>query len=112
MKRAGWKRLSSPGDKLAARWVFTNGWEVRHCGHPTAIWPYFVVAKGHEGRIVSDRSGRGFGTLVKAFEAVEAVVEGRRELFDDGPTKHGYRMVIADPQDLPAWLRNVIEQRA
>ncbi len=43
-KRAGWTRLSPPGDKCTARWRHVSGWTVVHCGHPTALWPYLAIS--------------------------------------------------------------------
>lgn len=52
---------------------------MRHCGHPTALWPYF----GHKGAVEPEDKnqfllhggwglGRAFQTLKMAQEAVEA----------------------------------------
>lgn len=43
MKRLGWTRLSTPGDKLRSMWRHESGILVRHCGHPTAIRPYYLI---------------------------------------------------------------------
>jgi hypothetical protein len=37
----GWIRTDpKPWGELAARWAGPDGWELRHCGHPTAHWPW------------------------------------------------------------------------
>lgn len=107
----GWRRRSAPGDKCSAHWEHESGWQVRHCGHMTAIWPYFAVDPAHPDRVTSDQSGRGFQTLQRAFAAIDAVLSGQLAVFDDGPTKHGHRQVIADPHDLPPWLAQVLMDR-
>lgn len=39
--REGWTRLGTEG-KLGAVYVHeASGWRIRHCGHPTANWPYY-----------------------------------------------------------------------
>jgi hypothetical protein len=71
--RAGWERLSRPGDKCSGHWLHVSGWEVRHCGHPTANWPYYATSPG--GQVLADTTGRGFRLLADAFAAVEARLE-------------------------------------
>jgi len=88
-RRPGWERLSRPGAKLDARWRHTaSGWEVRHCGHPTANWPYFGVDPAHPGAATVTHNGRGFRNLATAFDQVEAVLRGDLVATDDrcGPT--------------------------
>lgn len=74
--RPGWSRLSRPGDKCRAYWEHTSGWIVRHCGHPTANWPYYAVDPAEPARTVVTHNGQGFRTLLDAFEAVEDVLAG------------------------------------
>lgn len=69
-RRFGWRRLSAPGDKCSACWEHVSGVRVRHCGHPTANWPYYIDLGA--GRVEVDKTGRGFRLLVDAMEAVEA----------------------------------------
>lgn len=71
----GWVRNSAPGDKLSARWSYEpHGWQVRHCGHPTANWPYCAVSP--QGRPVFSFNGLGFKDLKSAKLAVEGIVAG------------------------------------
>lgn len=75
--RPGWTRLSPPGNKCAARWRHeASGWEVRHCGHPTANYPYHAADPEHPGRVVVTHNGKGFRKLVNAWAAVEGVLSG------------------------------------
>lgn len=69
-----WERLSAAGDKCSGHWRHASGWEVRHCGHPTANWPYYAVDM--EGRMVLASNGRGFRTLDEAQAEVERRVGG------------------------------------
>ncbi len=109
MKRQGWTRLSAPGNKLEARWRHdASGWEVWHCGHPTASWPYAAADPEHPGSLTATHTGRGFRTLTIAFDQIEAVLRGDLVTVEDGPCKHGYRRIICKPGELPSWLR---EQR-
>lgn len=76
-RREGWTRLSAPGHKLSACWRHdASGWEVRHCGHPTANWPYYAVDPAHQERATVTSSGHGFGSLLIACETVEAILRG------------------------------------
>lgn len=84
--RAGWTRLSPPGRKLIARWRHdASGWQLRHCGHQTAIWPYFAEDPNrvHPDDHVVTPSGRGFATLKAGMSAIEDLVAGRAELSDE-----------------------------
>lgn len=37
----GWTRVDPrPWRKTTARWLHVDGWEIQHCGHPTALWPW------------------------------------------------------------------------
>lgn len=60
-------------------WEHWSGWTVRHCGHPTANWPYVAVAP--EGRQVVAPSGRGFQTRNLAQEAAE--IENAKSMIRD-----------------------------
>jgi hypothetical protein len=50
MARLGWaKHARGSGYGSAAwrsSWVYRSltGWELSHCGHPTALWPYLLVS--------------------------------------------------------------------
>ena len=79
-KRAGWTRLSAPGDKCRARWVHNaSRWIVMHCGHPTANWPYYLAGDpvlAHGAELVVSFNGLGFQTLEAAMSVVERIVAG------------------------------------
>ena len=63
-------------------WRHVSGWEVFHCGHPTANWPYYGVPPGkgamcpQSEMLLSGGIGRGcaFRLLALAQDAVEQVV--------------------------------------
>lgn len=63
-KRDGWSK-TRPGE-----WVHVSGWCVRHCGHPTALWPYYGIPAGG-GPMELSPSGYAFSTLNEAQEAME-----------------------------------------
>lgn len=55
-----------------------TGWEIHHCGHPTANWPWYAIAPGDaETGYVADH-GRGWRTLDQAHEHVEDLIDGKR----------------------------------
>lgn len=73
----GWIRLSTPGRKLDARYKHVaSGWVVRHCGHPTANFPYFAVDPAHPLDCTVTHNGRGWVLLTAAFEAIDRVLRG------------------------------------
>lgn len=80
---AGWERLSRPSLK-AARWRHPSGWEIHHCGHQTALWPYSLVDPAHPEAITTAPNGRGYRLLAEAFDAVSALLAGAAETFAVG----------------------------
>ena len=57
--RPGWQQL---GSGVAGKWLHhSSGWIVRHCGHPTALWPYYCVSP--TGLQLLAENGHGFRTL-------------------------------------------------
>lgn len=68
--RAGWTRLSPRGAMTCCgHFRHTSGWEILHCGHPTANWPYYLVAP--DGRKYVAPHGHGFRLLADAMQMVE-----------------------------------------
>jgi len=68
--RPGWEDLSLRPGKTAIHRRHVSGWEVVHCGHPTAIWSYQVLSPPGVERAPS---GQTFRTLAEAMSAVEGV---------------------------------------
>ena len=58
-----WKRIpGAAGGTCGAQWHHPSGWYVQHCGHPTALRPYYCV--NPDGRSVLDpATGRAFRHL-------------------------------------------------
>lgn len=56
-----------------------GGWLIRHCGHPTANWPYYLEHPDRTEVIVS-WNGRGFKTVAVAKSAVSGILEGSIEV--------------------------------
>ncbi len=83
-----WERLSTPGDKCRAHWRHRSGWEIRHCGHPTANWPYYAIDPAYPDRTTVTHNGKGFRTLRAAQAAVEAILAGTATATNDrcGPS--------------------------
>jgi hypothetical protein len=68
-------------------WQHTSGWQVHHCGHPTANWPYYGLPPGVSPRGVGRDQmlltggfglGIAFPTLVQAQQAVEELLRNER----------------------------------
>lgn len=75
--RPGWIRLSTPGKKLDACYRHVaSGWLVKHCGHPTANWPYYAVDPAHPHDITMTHNGLGWRRADLAFDAIERVLRG------------------------------------
>ena len=66
-QRKGWQRIRGG---TAGVWRHESGWQVHHCGHPTALWPYYGVPPGG-GPMLLAANGHGFSRLVLAQEACE-----------------------------------------
>lgn len=65
-----WRKLQ--GDSKTKGAVYEHpysGWQIHHCGHPTALWPYYLTEPGRPGIVVS-HNGRGFRDLDAAKTAV------------------------------------------
>jgi hypothetical protein len=75
-----WRRLSRAGDKCGTHWRHVSGWELRHCGHPTAIWPYYLVDPARPDFLTVSFNGRGFKSLAIAQDLIESIVAGRIEV--------------------------------
>lgn len=84
--RAGWSRLSPEGAPTChGRFRHdVSGWEVRHCGHQTALWPYVVYGPTLGDRGVVSYDGRGFKTLVVAMDVAERCAAGELKVVDRG----------------------------
>jgi hypothetical protein len=75
--KAKWTRS---GAVHAGYWHLDIGGWVHHCGHPTALWPYYGETR--HGRSIVAPSGRGFRLLLDAQIAVfcESLKDIRTEL--------------------------------
>lgn len=85
MARVGWTR-NDARSKTAAVYTHTSGWRVVHCGHPTALWPYYLLSP--EGLELVASNGHGFRLLVDAQVAVERFLNGERIRFVDITGRH------------------------
>ena len=101
MKREGWRRLSAPGDKCSTNWVHNaSGWEIQHCGHPTANWPYYALDPSYPGTATVTHNGLGFRTLRQAMEAIEHVLAGRWRATNENCFP-SVRRIISPEQERP-----------
>jgi hypothetical protein len=39
----GWSRFDGSKSKVYAKWAHRTGWELHHCGHPTANYPWLMI---------------------------------------------------------------------
>ncbi len=71
-----WVRLSAVGCKTRQHWRHESGWEIRHCGHPTAHWPYYLIDPAHPDDMTMTHNGKGVRHLDTAKTAVVRIVAG------------------------------------
>lgn len=67
-----WEKTLGPSghQTCGAQYLHTpSGWVVRHCGHPTANFPYYIETP--RGRHIYAPNGRGFQLLKDAKQRVE-----------------------------------------
>ena len=57
------------------------GWLVRHCGHPTANWPYYIVEESTGVAWVS-HNGRGFNDVRSAKWSAEKLYEKHPQAYE------------------------------
>lgn len=76
MKRSGW---TSHGKGKVGRFdEHVSGWRVLHCGHPTALWPWY--AESPDGKMVVSESGYAWRKLETAREHIEQALAGARAI--------------------------------
>lgn len=64
-------RLMTPAHWVAGVWLHVpSGWEIHHCGYPTANFPYYIVTAAGE-KILNPLNGKGFQRLSLARQYVE-----------------------------------------
>jgi hypothetical protein len=73
-QRKGWTKYGGAMG-VGGVWKHESGWIVKHCGHPTALWPYYAVSP--KGTMLIHVK-RAFGKLVYAQEAVEGRLRGEQ----------------------------------
>ena len=80
----GWERVDPrPWTKTAARWKHPSGWELHHCGHPTANYPWALYAPDglmvRTGALHGDPgAGTAWRTLADAQAFVAEALSGAR----------------------------------
>lgn len=95
MKRVGWIRLSIPGDKCGTHWRHVaSGWEVMHCGHPTANWPYRLVDPSRPRHCTVSVDGHGFRRLDIAMDVVERVLRSELVVTTERCERHVARVLV------------------
>ena len=83
MKRHGWTRISPKPGTCWTHWAHQDsGWQFRHCGHPTANWPYYFIDPASL-RTVMSFNGLGFKSVEVCMNVIEGVISGTFKLTDD-----------------------------
>lgn len=78
--RTEWIRTPGPtGQTIGATWRHRHAarWSIQHCGHPTALWPYYITDP--DGRPHIDPvTGRAFRNLATAKARLLDLVAGQQ----------------------------------
>lgn len=63
-QRAGWSQTQPNLPRTSALYEHDSGWIIVHCGHPTALRPYYAISPA--GDEVFDDDGGGWRTVKAA----------------------------------------------
>lgn len=100
-----WERLSlASHGKVHQRWLHRpSGWQLHHCGHPTALWPWQARDPARPDDFVISKMG--FPNLAAGASSVELLLEGAAKL---GPWLWSpmYRCHVAHIEGVPEALRS------
>lgn len=103
MSRKGWREPGPEWSAIArgkfSHWRHSSGWQVIHCGHPTAVWPFELRAPADSplaGRSVISFNGLGFETLHTAVNVVERIVAGELVVTTDRCVDGAVARVLVD----------------
>ena len=78
-----WTKQPNPiGGNCGASWYHISGWIIQHCGHPTALWPYYLVQP--DGGSVVSFNGRGFKSVAAAQSVVAGILGGFFQVTTEG----------------------------
>jgi hypothetical protein len=69
-----WRRLDSGRGKIGSCYWHSAGYTIKHCGHPTALWPYQLL--NEDGETLLAQNLRAFRTLDDAAAEVDRVLAG------------------------------------
>lgn len=65
---------------------------MRHCGHPTANWPYYLIEPSTRLTVVT-HNGLGFRTMMVAMDAVASILAGASKPTTEGCERRLMRVV-------------------
>ena len=71
------RRSNFPADVTIRRG--RTSYTVKHCGHPTALWPYSIIR--HDGQLIVSPCGLGFQTKLKAVAAALLISSKRMPIY-------------------------------
>ena len=74
MTRPGWSVVAPGRRGKGATLRHDSGWQVQHCGHPTATHPYCLLSP--DGALTFSHNGMGFSRSSVAVAGVEALAAG------------------------------------
>lgn len=83
----GWTRRAGDGRYGSANYQHRDGWNVNHCGHPTALWPWLlidpdgdIVLMGARGPWRNPTYGTAWTSVEDAINYVAEIGLTRRQL--------------------------------
>lgn len=87
-----WRKLPDSHSKLnhkGGTYEHLTGWQIEHCGHPTALFPYYLITPNGEHPIIGCNC-RAFRNLDAAKAAVAYILCGLSRVVTD---EHGHGVV-------------------
>lgn len=93
------------GGTCAARWTHAaTGFEIIHCGHPTALRPYYAIRPNGQPITHPDGVIRTWQAIVDAKQTVEKIATQPRQ-------QPRQKQLVPGFSQLPKWLRDELRAR-
>lgn len=92
--RPGWRRTDDTGQKCSAVWEHPTGWRLEHCGHPTALHPWLLIAP--DGRVHKSGAVSGDPDLGRAWDRLDEAMDYAASQIQQGHTRTADTPDLAD----------------
>lgn len=94
MAALGWVKEQRPASWGSAAWrsswvyIHREGWQLSHCGHPTALWPYLLISPngrrvltGAGGPCRNPEFGTAWPSVAQAIDFVASLPICERKIY-------------------------------